>query len=425
MIILKVREEEKKYFEDFDPYGLLNRLELPYYFALAAVSDDSDGNSHPIGLLVASVKKERVIIEWIYVSFRHRKQGIGRELLNYVIDKSKGCVSAHLLFHDTMFMTPDNVDLFLEKCGFTGDKMLCGEWNVGIKEIISSPIILKYSNKVKARTLKSLDTPTRNYAVAKLYGEEGDESPFEIREVGKRYDPDISTVVIENDKYPGMLLASKIGNVVYPFFFFAHRKNDALGLFVSATTALINTIGTKTRVCVRTTDIAGYVMASSILGKGDSYTEIRSYIYADPSGKGNDSLNEVGNITYPLSKFADKIQNLKRSPYVHSLTEISQEDYNEFLIECVLDLRDRISSEVLLYDKSAFIGDASCCRIVDGEIEGIILTKRDLDYSFKPVLIYSRSNSKKSINEMLIYNLKNMVDNYPNDTCVSVTNSLL
>ena len=56
------------FFVDMDPFLMLERMDIPGYFALAASETDEAGAQElPAGLLLCAMKKSSLVIEWIYV----------------------------------------------------------------------------------------------------------------------------------------------------------------------------------------------------------------------------------------------------------------------------------------------------------------------------------------------------------------------
>jgi ribosomal protein S18 acetylase RimI-like enzyme len=88
-----------------------------------------EGNK-TLGVIVYTVKKDRVYIEGLNVRYTHRRQGIGRKLVREVLKiakrRRKKWVSLHTAFGY-------NAKAFYEKCGFYRTRTWADSWAMTYK----------------------------------------------------------------------------------------------------------------------------------------------------------------------------------------------------------------------------------------------------------------------------------------------------
>ena len=82
MKILRLTQQEYSFFDWLDPFGFLERMALPNYFAFtASVDSEEEGFDRPAGLMICSVESDLFIVEWICVDTELRGSGIACEML--------------------------------------------------------------------------------------------------------------------------------------------------------------------------------------------------------------------------------------------------------------------------------------------------------------------------------------------------------
>ena len=135
-----LKKNQRHFFVDMDPFLMLERLDIPGYFALAASKTDAAGAQElPAGLLLAVMKADRLVIEWIYVRKEFRMRGIGDGLMQaaFTVARQNGIrqVSAYVNEEWGRELVCPNEGLFLDAYGFTEKQPLAGERLTSIREL--------------------------------------------------------------------------------------------------------------------------------------------------------------------------------------------------------------------------------------------------------------------------------------------------
>ena len=80
MKIYCLKKEDADYFKDYDPFDRLPILEVPAGFALIGMNEDKD-KIERVAILIGTVSKERITVDWMAVDPKFQGQGVGEELL--------------------------------------------------------------------------------------------------------------------------------------------------------------------------------------------------------------------------------------------------------------------------------------------------------------------------------------------------------
>lgn len=252
MRILRLRPEEKEYFEWLDPFGMLNRLSLPHYFALVAVTEKEKRQADPAGLLIASLKKDRIIIEWICVDPEQRYQGIGTALTEKVLSlaASQDMPEVAVRFHDEDEMEQLNEDaLFFFAEYFHREEPLPGEWCKESGKLLKEEFFTEDTGRYpKAKKLSETRSKDLREAIGELWADKEAHRLSDAPGGEELYDPELSAVLTDEGKICGMFLLQRVGDTVYPVFLYAESDQEAKALFLSAGKAAEETLSPDTEV---------------------------------------------------------------------------------------------------------------------------------------------------------------------------------
>ena len=236
MKIARVTGTETEYLTDLDPFGLLERLCMPHYFALCCMVN----SPVPVALLVASVKERRVVIEWICVEPCYRHHGVATELINHVLSKKADGFSVHFMnFKDTGYIHFDD-KLYFAGMGFEDQGGRCMEWEVDVKSLVSG-------KNTGLRPQKAhLTCPVSNMSVHEknTFDRIGQNvrikySLYDPDQAPGLYDREISSVIFDQQKKPaGRILLKSSGSRYYPVQILADTRDEALALILSSAIAI-------------------------------------------------------------------------------------------------------------------------------------------------------------------------------------------
>lgn len=258
MKIYSVRKEEMDIFRWMDPMRMLDRLDLPHYFALTYVLDD------PIALLIASVKRNEVAVEWVFVAPGYRRLNVATEMIKYVADRTNG---RKLIAHFATDSRKKNVETgpFLENTRFIQTKEDYLRWRIGQREISQKPLF--QSSKPKSsniRRMSELPTYMRMTALRLLDDRQYAITALTPPDVNVAYDPKLSCVVLEDGEPAAVLLLKRSGSQVYPIGVCASRPSHPQQMFVFAKQLLSEENKSGFTVCIDTSEQRAIKLAGQV-----------------------------------------------------------------------------------------------------------------------------------------------------------------
>lgn len=149
-----LNKDQRQLFVDMDPFLVLERMDLPGYFALAATETDEAGEQElPAGLMLCAKTESGLIIEWIYVQKAFRMRGIGDRLMETALTIARQneweYVEAYVNEEWGRELVCPGEELFLDAYGFTEKRPLPGEWLTSIRALSEQEHFKKVSEHGK------------------------------------------------------------------------------------------------------------------------------------------------------------------------------------------------------------------------------------------------------------------------------------
>lgn len=262
MRILSLRKEEMEIFRWMDPANLLERLELPHYFALTGVLDD------PVALLIASVKRTELAIEWVFVAPGYRRQGIATKLIHYVKLRTKGRkLVIHFADHAPSVISRDEAESFFGSMWFaeTDDEYV--QWRITKKTILQNPIFKTGQPRpANVRKITELPAYMRTSAVKELTTKQHSITAVTPPDIHKAFDPGISCAVLQEGEPVGILLLKKTGSTIYPISVYATRPAHAKQMFLFAKSVLFEEEKTGFTLCIDTDEPRAIKLSEQVFG---------------------------------------------------------------------------------------------------------------------------------------------------------------
>ncbi len=227
MKIYKVDKNNTDIVAWLDPAGLLSRLSMPHYHALAAF-DDKYTSGDPEALLIVALTDAYLSVEWIAVDPDYQSEGIGTGLLDYLISGAGDRkVLVNFPSDPGVYPLMDSARIFFEVYGFQPTNIITDVWIRSadvfpIGEMIRVPIENMAAQLVEwdlreERLPKNVvllkDLSDEDYegglAFGRLLGKTGG-----MGEIGyyprDKYDSSISCAIRDREKVVGMLLVRRI-----------------------------------------------------------------------------------------------------------------------------------------------------------------------------------------------------------------------
>ncbi|MDD7641476.1 MAG: GNAT family N-acetyltransferase [bacterium] len=221
MKIGRLSREQIDFFADMDPLLMLERLEFPNCFALAATETDMQtGEELPAGLMVCAKSDDRLIIEWIYVAPSYRMQGIGEQLLveAFAIAKQQQlpeiCAYVNREFGREM-VCPDE-EKFLGDHLFDKEQQLPGEWLTDLRTLSEQPYFKQQKERLPIVTpLQQLTRAKLREALDSLASLEGAAMLYSAADAGVYLDEELSFLISAKGEIRGGILVQCISRNLY------------------------------------------------------------------------------------------------------------------------------------------------------------------------------------------------------------------
>lgn len=219
MKIFRLTKKDRELFLDMDPLYMMDRLELPGAFALAAVVEQKEtGEELPAGLAICMDTGNSMIVQWLCVAVKYRKQGIGEGLLAAVFDAAVqlkySSVCAYINTEYGRDIICPEEEKYLRDRLFTETRPLAGEWITNIRSL--RDVILTGSAKTanaKVIPLKALPLGQRRDALHLLSKKKYMASLYSVEDNMQYLDMDISCLLYENGELTGGLLVQSVERV--------------------------------------------------------------------------------------------------------------------------------------------------------------------------------------------------------------------
>lgn len=219
MRIVRLTKEQREFFLGMDPFFMMERLEFPGSFALAALeTDETTHTDLPAGFLICSLGRERLVIEWLYVAPVHRMKGVGEQLLLAAFDAAVSgslktvCASMNRM-NQRELVCPEQ-ELYFQQRLFLTRQELPGEWVTDIRTIASNPYFnRKMETNDQICYLRYLSGAKRSEYVTALAA-----SVPVLYLVDKKsalLDADLSLFLFQDEKLCGGFLAQCVNTPIY------------------------------------------------------------------------------------------------------------------------------------------------------------------------------------------------------------------
>lgn len=259
MRISRLTKEQREYFQSMDPLMMMERLEFPGSFALAAIAEDEKSKKDiPAGLMICTIQKKDIRIDWMFVAAEYRTQGVGEALLLQVLDAAIAggftTVSAYFNEEYGRELICNGEEKFFRERMFYEERALPGEWVTDVKTLASQNISHKKPEEVPyIQSLQRVPVEVVKKGILSLAESEENDGLYDIVRARELFDRELSFLVLEKDRAVGGILVQHIstdyfdiqeGNIVkktketlYPVFWYGRNEQEErelLNAFVQA-----------------------------------------------------------------------------------------------------------------------------------------------------------------------------------------------
>lgn len=230
----------KDYFTGLDPYDLLFETELKRGFAIGVSRHIPDTEEDiPVGLMIADIDKERIIVKWIYVAPEERGEGIGSRLMELAFEESvsRGFKKLAVRITDEYFTNGLgwNPEDFFSDIGFDNVENELPEWSITALEIYDKKDGYKHPvrhlNIVPLNEMKEKDIDSFYETLKNKYKKN---IQYDVETLKALADPMISYVWLQEKELKGYLINIRSGENIYPAAFMAGSQEEELNFLSNA-----------------------------------------------------------------------------------------------------------------------------------------------------------------------------------------------
>lgn len=257
MKIVRLTREHRAFFLDMDPFLMMERLEFPGSFALAALEEKEDIKGDlPAGLMICSLGEDRLMIEWLCVAAEFRTQGVGEQLLIAAFEAAeRGGLQTVCAYMNQAYgreLVCPYEEQYLKERLFASGQELPGEWITDIRTMAAHPYLKQKPDILsQAYALRVLSAAKLREGIAVLAGMKTVAMLYPVSGNSALFDPDLSFLLLRGDEVCGGVLVQSVvasGNEIrgdvstpvtqeytlYPVLFCATSEREACFLLVNA-----------------------------------------------------------------------------------------------------------------------------------------------------------------------------------------------
>ncbi len=218
IVLIPMEAKDKELALHLAPEEMLDRLNLPYYYAILAV--DKEDNT-PAGILIYCLARgKRLDIEWLNVYEDYRFKGIGDELMEMAfalaMEAKYPYVGVRLAGEMETPKNRESMRNYLMDFGGDMGVSVNGDWVITEEDLKNAPALTQ--NVRSSKAFPAGGVPSKqilNYI--KLHEENLKTAPlYDPDKVVDSFDPVTSTICFQNKEIKGILLVLRQKETVYP-----------------------------------------------------------------------------------------------------------------------------------------------------------------------------------------------------------------
>ena len=236
MKIIKLTKQQQRLFSWMDPFLVLERLEFPGSFALAATESADDEEAElPAGLMICHFKTDRLVIDWLWIAEQFRQQGIGDALLSAAVaiaeQRKLKYVSADMRMEFGQELICLGAEDYFGEHLFQKVQELPGEWMTSLQRLSMNPYLkMKPKMTYDVELINSLDQSKLRNVVAGFSKTPGVQMLYPVAGEESRLEQNVSCVIRDKDTICGGLMIQAVGNTLYPVLLAARSLEEANAL---------------------------------------------------------------------------------------------------------------------------------------------------------------------------------------------------
>lgn len=221
MKIFRLTEKDRELFLDMDPLLMMERLEFPGAFAMAAVMEGEDNKEDtPVGLIICIDTGKSIVVQWLCVAAGYRKKGVGEHLLAAVFDAAVktgyATVCAYINEEYGRGLICQGEERYLHDRLFIETKPLAGEWVTDINTLKNIAVLTNKkpeAGNIRVVPLRALLPGDRRSALCVLSHKKYMASLYTIDDKFEYLDLDVSCLLYDGDELSGGLLVQRVRRI--------------------------------------------------------------------------------------------------------------------------------------------------------------------------------------------------------------------
>ncbi len=219
MIISVIETDRLDMFSTLDPLDRLKFARLPGYTCIGVINDKVKSKPEPVGVLVYSLLKDKLTIEWIYVSEEYRGFGYAEMMMKAVFELAKTrdnkWICAYLTDDSrSKKMLVGREGYLLEHFFFDEDEMP-GEWSIHLSQVKELEFFSKIRKPLKSevtfRNFSQLDRNVRGNIIKAFMGQENADVSADLLADTGLLDRDCSIVCGQKNRLCGAVFIMDLG----------------------------------------------------------------------------------------------------------------------------------------------------------------------------------------------------------------------
>ena len=267
---VRIKKEDAKYFSYLDPYEKLRLLTLPMGLAMGVLKNE-EGKVKPVGLLVATVSEETIIIEWMAVDPEHRWRGIGEEMLYRMFriaeDADLSTLSVAVMPEYGKERMLRGAEKYFAERLFTTEHSIGGDAEITLGELSDGPIV---KNPPKEQpgilSLSEMNGQERWECIKRLAALDNATYTFSPKIINAALDTACSVLCKNNASLEGGLLVCFAGDTLYPLYHYAKNGSVSAAMIARAVTVAEKKYGPNRMVSLMMRQEDTGVLALKVLG---------------------------------------------------------------------------------------------------------------------------------------------------------------
>ncbi len=248
MNFFRLTTKDAHLFERLDPYGWLSLLKCPGAFALGCMQEEDEAPLPDAGLLIAPATKRDITIHWLAVGEAAEGLGIGSELLKRMFESAVSAGIPRLNVMIAPSYEKENfsakAESFFEERFFTDKAVLPGIWQGTLFQLMQGKAFQNLpANLPEAVQLSKYPANIRYDMIRQLLDLDGHMNSFDITAGDDSYDPQLSYVILDEEKVWGGLIVRRLSESLLPVYFYADSMPEAQALAICAVNKAISFFG--------------------------------------------------------------------------------------------------------------------------------------------------------------------------------------